>query len=185
MKRNALLVLLTALVLVCAPAVFAAKTPPPVAGTTWTGTGTLKAAIQKGGKEKGPADFRIDFGPQGGLAANEFILILDDKVDLLMFPGTYTLDRKGRPVLTPDAGPTETTLTDLFWKYAGGSLPGVTIDLDVTKVVVKAKPRSSNKLGETLKLQTKFTFFVTATVPGQSVRVRTKIRFKATGPKQP
>ena len=185
MRKVSIAVLVVlALILVVAPGASAKKTPVDVSGSTFDGSGNAKAKIQKYGSEKGAMTHDLRFGAQAGLAANEFRLTLDDGVEEIVIPGTWTTDTKGRPVLTPNAAALESALTDLFWSYAGGEISGVSIDIDVTKLKLKPKPKYKKKTGETtLKLSLKIVFVVTASAMGQSETVKTSIAYKGKGSK--
>ena len=103
-------------------------------------------------------------------------------MDQVVIPGTWTTDAKGKPVLTPSPGPLEDALTDLFWSLAGGSLPGVSIDLDVTGIKLKPKPKVKKKTGvKSLKLNAKFVFVVTATGGGETLSVKVTVAYQGKG----
>jgi len=88
--------------LFAAPAL--AADPIPLPGTSWSGSAVIGAKISGAGKVGGPVTFDLDFGPQADplLAEGEFLLVLDDGMEDLNIGGSYTVDAKGRPVLSPD-----------------------------------------------------------------------------------
>ncbi len=177
-KLSVVALVILAVVLVGASGALAKKAPVDVGGLDFAGSGKAKGKIKGFGSEKGPMSHTMEFGPQGGLAANQFLLTLDDGVDQVQIPGTYALDAKNKYVLTPDPTLLEDRLTDLFWLYAGGQLPGVSIDLDVTKVKMTPKPKESKKTGaKTLKLKVKFVFDVHASGNGQTVTIKTTVSY--------
>lgn len=92
-----------AVALLSAGAALAADPVPP-SGTTWVGTARLGEKLPHAGNHAGPVDFRIDFGPNAGLVLGptEFHASLNDGVVDFTLSGTYAVDAKGQPVLTPD-----------------------------------------------------------------------------------
>jgi hypothetical protein len=77
--------------------------PVPPATTNWLGAGEVKAKIAGAGSiPPGPIEVSVAFGPNTGLDANEFAVEIDDGMESFTFPGTYTLDAKGQPVLALD-----------------------------------------------------------------------------------
>ena len=153
-----------------------------VVGTSWAVPGELAVKIQRAGKFKDPAPFNVlDFGPQGVLAANEFMLTLDDGSDPIAIAGTYTLNRKGKPLLSPDGSSLASELEDLL-EDAGGLLAG---DISVVCPKLKAKAKVSTKKGlQTMKVWLKAKCVATSASMGVSVKVRLQLK-KARGPRIP
>ena len=65
----------------------------------------------------GSAD--ILFGPMETLAADEFLLLVDDGEDTLQFEGTYVLNRRGKPVLFVNPAKSEDEFEDLLEEIFG------------------------------------------------------------------
>ena len=184
MRRTSIAVLvLLSLVFAAGGAALAGKSPVDVSGSAFGGPGKLKAKIKGYGSEKGPADFFIEFGPGVGLAEDGFRLTFDDGDETITVIGTYGLDEKGKKyVLTPDGPALTAEMTELFWRYVGGEVAGVSIDLDVRRIKIKAKPKVKKKTGETtFKLGVKFAFIVTASALGQTETVKTTLTYKGKG----
>jgi len=153
-----------------------------VAGTRWAVPGELKVKIQRAGKFKDPAPFNVlEFGPNAVIAANEFRLTVDDGSDPIAVAGTYTLSRKGKPLLTPDPSSLASELEDLL-EDAGGLPPG---DMSVTCPKLKAKAKVSTKKGlQTMKVSLKARCVATSASESISFKVRLQLK-KARGPQIP
>lgn len=112
--------LILALALVCLGAGARAAEPVLLPGSSWSGSALLKAKLSARGAGsdslQGAVAFELHFGPLGApaLTSNEFLLVLDDGFTALELPGTFVLDAKGRPLLTPDEAGFEDGLTDLI-----------------------------------------------------------------------
>jgi hypothetical protein len=180
MNRNQLAALVLVLLLVGVPSALAGKVIPDVTGTDWTGAGKGKVAVKGQGADKGPAEFYLEFGPQGELADNEFLLQVGDESGTLEFPGTWTKDEKGRPVLAPDLDAVQDTLFEIIEDMIG-TLPGTTVDMELQKWKLKAKPKTSKKKGDSMKVQASFKTFVTLTLLGQTESGKVTISFKGKG----
>src|SRR5574341_138566 len=105
MKGSVLLgALVTYLALGLGASAPAAGPPVDFTSSSWSGTALLGAKIPGAGKLKGPVSIDLDFGPQAdpALAANEFLIVLDDGVAQLPLSGTWAVDEKGRVVLALD-----------------------------------------------------------------------------------
>jgi hypothetical protein len=153
-----------------------------VVGTSWAVPGELAGKVQRAGKFKDPAPFNVlAFGPQGLLAANEFMLTLDDGSDPIAIAGTYTLNRKGKPLLTPDASSLASEVEELL-EQDPDIPPG---DLSVVCAKLKTKARVSTRKGlQTMKVWLKARCVATSTSMGVAVKLSLRLR-KAQGPRIP
>jgi hypothetical protein len=150
----------------------AARAAEPVApaSTDWRGDGTFKGKLAGAGSTAGPVEIAVDFGPNGGLglAAGEFrISVTDEAMETFAFEGTFTVDAKGQPVLTPDPTETALELRDLTVHVCEsvlllgpecGFLALLDVAVDPTKLKLKVKTSFGNGDGATLSLAGKLPF---------------------------
>ena len=146
-----------------------AADPVAPAGTNWRGAAVFKGKLVGGGGSPGPVDLAVDFGPNGGLGlgAGEFRITADDGMETFVVEGTFAVDAKGQPVLTPDTVALEEQLEVLLLHICQDILMlGSTCDqvalfevaADPAKVQLKAKTNAGNGDGATLALAAKLPF---------------------------
>jgi hypothetical protein len=155
--------------LLCASAGWAADPVAP-AGTDWVGTGSFKGKLSGAGSTSGPVDIDVHFGPDAGLslAADEFQISADDGMAIFLVEGTFVVDAKGQPLLTPDPVALETQLKALL----------IHVCEDILLLKVKTKAGSGG--GGTLGLSAKLPFELTS---GMEV-VRATFSLKTSPPAQ-
>ncbi len=149
-----------------------------VSGTTWLVPGEMKMKIQKAGKETFLLPLsQLHFGPQGVLAASEYMLVLNDGFDAITTTGTYALNQKGKILLMPDGSSIQSDLEDLL-ENVGGLAPG---DVSVSCVKSKAKAKVRSKQGfETMRAAYATKCVATVISLGASVKVNLRMK-KAAG----
>ena len=146
-----------------------AADPVAPATTSWRGTATFKGKLVGGGGSPGPVDLAVDFGPNGGfgLGAGEFRITADDGMETFAVEGTFAVDAKGQPVLTPDTLALEDQLEVLLLHICQDILMLGTqcdlvalfeVEVDPAKVQLKAKTNAGNGDGATLALAAKLPF---------------------------
>jgi hypothetical protein len=148
-RRRAVLSAVVLVAFVAAGTVLAGKVVPDVSGTDWFGEGKGKFKVTGQPTDKGSAEFNLSFGEQAGLDPDEFLLRIGDEGGSIQIPGTWTKDKKGRPVFTPDLDATREQVLLMLAEV----FPGVPITLEIRKTKLKAKPKSSEKKGDSVKLQ--------------------------------
>lgn len=147
--RSAALVVLG--VLVASAASFADPVAP--ASTDWAGAGVFKGKLANEGSTSGPVDIDVDFGPNGGLglAAGEFRITADDGMEAFTVEGTFTVDAKGQPVLTPDLVALENSMKTLMIHVCEdilllgpmcAGIAGLDVVFDPAKIKLKVKTSS-------------------------------------------
>jgi len=159
-----------AFVLVWLAAAAGARAADPVSfpGSSWSGTGVIAANIKDAGKVVGEIAFDLDFGPQAdpALAADQFLLVLDDGMESLDVTGTWAVDEKGRLVLALDVNALAAELSAVTLHVCVDVLglgpecdliPLLDVILDPTKQKLKLKGKSKDGL-ESLKAKGKFPF---------------------------
>jgi hypothetical protein len=186
MASHRLRLWLGALALAFALAASGAHAADPVdfPGSSWSGGGLISAKV--GGKISGSVTFDLDFGPQAdpALAADEFLLVLDDGMETFEVSGNYAIDSKGGVALTLDASALETGLADLIYHVCVDVLElgaecdflltlDVVIDLAKQKIKLKAKAKDGV---EVLAAAGKLPF---AMLAGAEQVVKVTIGFKA------
>ena len=145
--RSLLLVIVFALPV----SAFAAGPPVSWAGSSWNGATILSAKVSGAGSFKGPAQLDLDFGPQADppLAANEFLIELDDGTASIPIHGTWLLDPKGRPILTLDPSTVAADLKELLFdvcqEQLGSPECNIFLQLDVVIDPSKFKPKLKAK----------------------------------------
>jgi hypothetical protein len=153
-----------------------------VVGTSWAVPGELAGKVQRAGKFKDPSPLNVlEFGAQGALAANEFMLTLDDGSDAIPIAGTYTLDRKGKPILDPDPSSLASAVEDLLEQDP--DIPAGDLSVVCPKLKVKARV-STNKGLQTMKVWLKARCVATSTSMGVEAKISLRLK-KARGPRIP
>jgi len=176
-RRHAVLLSVLTVALVTAGTVLAGKVVPDVSGTDWSGGGKGKLKVTGQAADKGTAEFNLSFGEQAGLEADEFLLQIGDEGGSIEITGTWTKDKKGRPVFTPDLDAAKEQLLDLLAEM----LPGATFDLEIQKTKLKAKPKSSTKKGDSMKLKSLIKSRVEVTFFGETEKGKLVLSFKGKG----
>ena len=149
-----------------------AATPVDPAGTTWQGFAAIKAKVSGAGSVADVVVVEIFFGPNVGesVDAGEFLLRADDGMETLEVRGSYALDAKGQPVLTPDLLELADELSDLMVHVCEDvlGLPSFVCDeialLDVVVDPAKLKTKvktSASASGDVLQFGTKLPFVLT------------------------
>jgi len=162
-----------------------AADPVAPASTDWRGAATFKGKLVSGGGSPGPVDLAVDFGPNGGLGlgAGEFRITADDGMESFVVEGTFDVDAKGQPVLTPDTVALEDQLEALLLHIcedilmlgtACDQVALLDVEVDPAKLQLKAKTNAGNGDGATLALSAKLPFVLTNGV--DAVRVSFSIK---------
>jgi hypothetical protein len=179
-RRRIVVAISLVLVLVVAPAALGKKVIPDVTGTRWHGEGKFRVGITGERPQKGPGEIDIVFGPREDVGSGQFVAGFGDSEGTLSFPGTWEMDAKGRPVLDADFEVARNQLLTLLEETLGGLLPGMTLDLQVVKGKLKAKPRSSSKTGDSLRTKGTFRARLTVSYQGKTRKGILTIAFKGT-----
>lgn len=149
-----------------------AATPVDPAGTTWQGVAAIKAKVSGAGSLADVVDVELFFGPNVGESVDpgEFLLRADDGMETLEVRGSYAVDAKGQPVLTPDLADLADELSDLIVHVCEdvlnlGSLicdqlALLDVAVDATKLKTKVKT-SASASGDALQFGTKLPFVLT------------------------
>lgn len=156
-----------------------------VPGSTWTAQAKLKATISAKGvptqNVKDLGEVTLVFGPQGGLSASQFRLLIDDGTLTLDFPGTYTLDPAGRLQLTLDL-PAAAAAFLAHWNnivddaFGSVNLPDPDITIDKARLTAKTK---SKRTGDRISIKMSSKWNLDFVLPDQTLRVKMKLKFKA------
>jgi hypothetical protein len=149
-----------------------AATPVDPTGTTWQGVAAIKAKASGAGSVADVVDVDLFFGPNAGesVDAGDFLLRADDGQETLEVRGSYAVDAKGQPVLTPDLPDLADELSDLMVHVCEDvlGLPSLICDeialLDVVVDPAKLKTKvktSAGSSGDVLQFGTKLPFVLT------------------------
>ena len=116
-----------------------------------------------------------------GTVQEAIALLAEHAGDAIPIAGTYTLDRKGKPILDPDPSSLASAVEDLLEQDP--DIPAGDLSVVCPKLKVKARV-STNKGLQTMKVWLKARCVATSTSMGVAVKLSLRLR-KAQGPRIP
>lgn len=178
---------------------------PSVSGACFNLDGKAKGKLQRGGSGNGEVSGQICFGPREGLAANEFLITLQDTGDFLGefdVGGTYTVDDRGCVLLTINADDLEDEIEDLIEEViedvfarivcpvlerqglnCEDFLELIDFDLEIKEVKSKVCPKAGRD-GDVIRVATSIKFCVIIGNETLNVTFRGGFAYKAGGGRQ-
>jgi hypothetical protein len=137
--------------------------------TTFEGPALLKTKVRGGGSLAGFVATSLVLGPDAGegVGVGEFRLRADDGQETLEIVGSYSVDAKGQPVLTPDLIALGLELRELIVHVCEDilQLPGALCDelaaLDIAFDPTKVKSRFKSKDGSVIQFTMSVPFALT------------------------